>query len=102
MTKISVECRASCPFCFGPLRLVVEGDVGDHRQWKVCDFCGAEYGPWVEKQWEEPTSEPDVSSDCARRKPAMTSQYQEVQKTDNEGSLAGCSSLSEECSAAGR
>ena len=95
MTKNSVECRASCPKCFGPLRRVVEGEIGDHRQWKVCDFCGAEYGSWVEKQWEEPTSEPDVAYEGEPQKTAMPGQYHEIHKTKNGEALAGCSSMSE-------
>lgn len=84
MTEISVEHCASCSKCFGPLRRVVEGETGNHLQWKVCDFCGAEHGPWPEKQWEEPASEPDVVSGC----------HHEAHKTGNEKALTSCSSLS--------
>jgi hypothetical protein len=102
MTKLSFEHCASCPKCFGPLRRVVEGETGDHREWKVCDFCGAEYGPWVEKQWEEPTSEPDLPCEGKPRRLALPSQDHEAHTTENQGASTGCSTLSEESSAAGR
>jgi hypothetical protein len=78
MTQISVERCASCPRCFGALRRVVEGEVGEHLQWKICLFCGEKFGPWVEKQWEEPSSEPDAELDCEPQTSArLPSHYRE-------------------------
>ena len=56
------ECQASCRLCYGPLERKLEGTVGDHLAWKVCKFCGTQYGPpWPEHQWEDPSSEPAPS-----------------------------------------
>ena len=52
--------RLGCAFCPGPVRRVVEGGIGEHVQWKVCEHCGAKSGPWPEHQWCEPSSEPDL------------------------------------------
>jgi len=60
MERLNTDHRATCSYCFGPLKAMVEGDVGHQLEFKVCDFCGAIFGPpWPEQQWPEPSSEPD-------------------------------------------
>src|SRR5262245_49264268 len=52
--------RATCCILFGPLRRRVEGGVGHQLEWRVCRFCGTEFGPvWPEHQWPDPSSEPN-------------------------------------------
>jgi hypothetical protein len=54
--------RATCPYCFGPLVRVVEGeDPGMHLEFTVCGGgCqGRKFlPPWWEHQWSEPESRP--------------------------------------------
>lgn len=62
METFDVNRRATCPLCYGPLDRKLEGEVGQRVEWKVCRFCGAEFGPpWPEHQWTEPSSEREVS-----------------------------------------
>jgi hypothetical protein len=92
MTKISIEPCASCPKCFGPLRRVVEGETGQHLQWKVCAFCGAKSNAWPEHQWSEPSSEPDVT--CSGT-PCVLSRRPEADTELNAGQLNRSSIQSE-------
>jgi len=53
--------RATCPYCFGPLKHVVKGkDAGEHQLFTVCDGpCQKVFlPPWPERQWCEPESRP--------------------------------------------
>lgn len=60
METLSPHQRGTCPYCLGPLKSMIEGETGRRIEWRICDFCGAEFGPpWPEQQWTEPTSEPD-------------------------------------------
>jgi hypothetical protein len=53
--------RATCPYCFGQLVLIVKGEeVGEHLAFTVCGgACRKEFlPPWPERQWCEPDSRP--------------------------------------------
>jgi len=58
---VEFQNKATCPYCSGPLTRRTEGETGKSFEWKVCGFCGVEFGPpWAEHQWADAAAEPDL------------------------------------------